>query len=330
MKCLICGQTSLENVDTNPSFTKGQVYRCKSCQVAITQPLPTARELLDFYQSGYYLKTVTQEKLDKRLSVSQQRALSQFKFIEQYLPKSKGIKKALDLGCSDGSLLFILDQHGFDVWGYEPDAQMAQFVNKKLSKGQDKVKNQMFPGDKIEKNTYDLICSSHLFEHIVDPITHLKQIKISLKSNGYLFMEIPNQYGRLKDFLCPGAKNLGHLYYYSPDSMERLLKNNGFEVIHLSTCGRNVKNVRNKYGKSSKKSNFNNFLLSFIKKLEKSKIIRKSFRKITNKLDKFYQFLSSRKTQKSNDKNHSIQSHYMTYWEGNEQGQWIRLLAKKN
>ncbi|MDJ0598251.1 MAG: class I SAM-dependent methyltransferase [Crocosphaera sp.] len=329
MNCLICGQTSLENVDKNPSFTKGQVYRCLSCQVAITHPLPTPKELLEFYQSGYYIKTVTQDKLDKRLSVSQQRALSQFKFIQQYLPQHKGIRKALDLGCSDGSLLLILDQHGFDVWGYEPDSQMAELVNKKLSKGQDRIRNQMFPGDQIEKNTYDLICSSHLFEHIVDPISHLDQIKMSLKTNGYLFMEIPNQYGRLKDFLCPGAKNLGHLYYYSPYSVEHLLKNNGLEVIHLTTCGRNVKTVRKKYGKSSRKIEFENFLLFPFNQFKTIEFIKKISQKIAKNIVRYNQTLLFQKTQEANNNSIKMQSHYTTYWKGDEQGQWIRLLAKK-
>ncbi|ACK64396.1 Methyltransferase type 12 [Rippkaea orientalis PCC 8801] len=324
MKCLICNLTSLRYVGQNPSFKKGKIYRCKQCQLAMTHPLPTVKELLEFYQSGYYIKTITKEAIEQRLLASQQRASSQFEFIRQYLPENTTLGKVLDLGCSDGSLLLLLDKHGFDVWGYEPDTQMAELANKRLSKDQEKVSNDMFPGKEVEKNTYDLICSSHLFEHIVDPITHLEQIRESLTVNGLLFMEIPNQYSRLKDFLCPGAQMLGHLYYYSPHSIKCILENHGFKVIYITTCGINIKNFRKPYGKSSIEIQIDNLIVSLLKIVSKGHLIKKLYDKIEKKVLQLNKLYLSKETT-----THEVQSPYTTYWEGNEQGNAIRLIAKK-
>ena len=287
----------------------------------MTYPLPTSQELLEFYESGFYIKTITKSAIDKRLSLGQVRASAQFEFIREFLPKKSNLGKALEIGCSDGSLLLLLEQYGFDVWGYEPDMKMAELANQRISKTQRKIKHDMFPGEELEENTYNFIGSSHVFEHIADPITHLGQIRISLKKDGILFMEVPNEYTRLRDFLCPGARILGHLYYYSPKSLETLLKNNGFEIVNLATCGKNVNQIKKIYGKSAKEIKIEKFLEP-IKKTIFSKIL---LDKISKKIIKKMENLQKRSLEI--DKN--INSPYNTYWSGDKQGQWIRVIAKK-
>lgn len=322
MKCLICEHKYLRKIDINPSFPKSEVYRCQKCQVAMTHPLPTSQELLKFYESGYYLKTITKSEIEKRLSISQLRASAQCEFISPFLPKNGNLGQALDIGCSDGSLLLLLEKYGFDVWGYEPDIKMAELANQRISKTQTKIKHDMFPGDQLEKDKYDLIVSSHLFEHIADPISHLQQLGISLKKDGILFMEVPNEYKRVKDFLAPGAKFLGHLYYYSPRSIEILLKNNGFEILSIATCGKNVNQIKKLHGKSAEEIKFDK-LMEPIRKIVLNnnywKIISK---KITNKVERI-----RKKILKTKDESQSNQ--YTTYWDGDQQGQWIRIIAKK-
>ncbi len=308
-------------INVNPSFPKSKVYRCKKCKLAMTYPLPTSQELLEFYESGYYIKTITKSAIEQRLSVSQSRASAQFEFMGQFLPETGNLGKALDIGCSDGSLLLLLEQYGFDVWGYEPDIKMAELANQRISKTQTKVKNDMFSGNQLEKNTYDFICSSHLFEHIADPITHLEEIRISLKKDGVLFMEVPNEYKIVKNFLRPKASFLGHLYYYSPQSLERILEDNGFEILNISTCGKNVNEIKNLHGKSAIEMQIDKILIPL-----KEKIFgKKNFQKISQKVNRKVENLR-RKIQKidSTDK-----SPYTTYWEGNQQGQWMRVIARK-
>ncbi|MDJ0729742.1 MAG: class I SAM-dependent methyltransferase [Crocosphaera sp.] len=289
----------------------------------MTYPLPTSQELLEFYESGFYIKTITKSAIDKRLSLGELRALAQFEFIRQFLPENGNLGKALEIGCSDGSLLLLLEQYGFDVWGYEPDMKMAELANQRISKTQRKIKHDMFPGEELEQNTYHFIGSSHVFEHIADPVTHLEQIRISLVKDGILFMEVPNEYRRLKDFLCPGARKLGHLYYYSPKSIEKLLKNNGFEIVNLATCGKNVNHVKKLYGKSSKEIKIDKLLEPIKERVFSNVFLDKLSKKVTKKIENL-----RRKLLESDSKNKKS-FHYTNYWHGNQQGQWIRIIAKK-
>lgn len=321
MKCLMRSECLSRYIDVNPSFPTSKVYRCKKCKLAMTYPLPTSQELLEFYESGYYIKTITKSAIEQRLSVSKSRASAQFEFMREFLPENGNLGKALDIGCSDGSLLLLLEKYGFDVWGYEPDIKMAELASQRLSKTQTKIKNDMFPGNQLEKNTYALICSSHLFEHIANPITHLEQISISLKKDGILFMEVPNEYKIVKSFLRPRASFLGHLYYYSPQSVEKILKNNGFEILNIATCGKKVNEIKNLHGKSATEMQIGKILMPIKKKVFEKHIMQKISKKINKIVEKLI-----KKIQKTDSR---YQSPYTTYWEGNQQGQWMRVIARK-
>ncbi len=252
MECFICGNKELKPLGKNLSFPKYQQYNCELCRVSMTCPIPPTQEILEFYQAGYYVRDDNPTNLEIRLKFSEQRAASQFQLIEKYLPRLEGLR-ALDVGCSEGALLLLLHKHGFHVTGYELDKRMVEFANTRISQKEKAVKNMFFEEDlQIEEGVYDLICSSNVFEHVKDPINHLKKLKKVLKKNGVLFMEIPNEYAmvvknwKINQTVYPtSATEQGHLFFYSTNSIAQLLKNNTFDVLITSTCGENMEKVFN-------------------------------------------------------------------------------------
>ena len=304
INCIICGNKKLKYIGNNSSFPEGKVYQCSKCQFALTEPLPTLNQLQEFYKPGFYIKDENLSGLKQRLGYSEQRALGQFKFIEKFFPKSANGLKALELGCSDGSLLLLLDKYGFDVVGYEPDIKMANLANERLGKQDNKVINQMFKEEDLKSEEYDLICSSHVLEHLANPIGHLTSIQKTLKKHGLLFLEIPNQY-YLDNFVGSNAKKNGHLYCYSPSSIEKIIIKNGFKVLSLKTCGKNVK--------EAKKQN------SIAKcTLKKESIVRKIKTKLNRNISARIKTIMNKREDNP----------FNTYWSNNkQQGQWIRIIA---
>jgi len=309
MKCLICHQLP-KYLNYNPSFPNSAIYECKKCQFAMTYPLPKSEKISEFYQNpNYYANYTNRNKFtqsEARFSMARRRALSQFDFIEQSLPDSSKDITALELGCADGSLLLLLEKYGFNVIGYEPDTTMANIARERLVNAGSQVFNQMIKEENLGTTSYDLICSSHVFEHLAYPIAHLDAIKKALKEDGLLFLEIPNQY-YLNNFVGDNAKKNGHLYFYSMKAIKNLLLTNGFKIISLTTCGKSVKEVRSK-DKSKKYLGGNAILKRF-----QNKILKK-FPQIMNKVNSI--------------ETTSRQDPFNTYW-GNQrqQGQWIRVLA---
>ncbi|MGK7955420.1 MAG: class I SAM-dependent methyltransferase [Crocosphaera sp.] len=302
-------------VGSHPCFEGCNVYISPEDELGFTEPLPSQKQILDFYKSGFYIKDDQLTGLESRLKFVQKRASAQYNFIASFLSKAK-VLDVLDIGCSEGSLLLLFSELGYNVTGYEPDVKMAVFARERLKTklATSQIINGMFGSEQNEQFKYDLICSSHLFEHIADPVSHLNILRKSLKNDGILFMEVPNQYTLgVRNCITPSifsqANSQGHLYFYSPKSIESILNKNGFEVLSLRTCGKNVKNVFAKQSAINLQKNpLFNLITGFMSKLEK-KLENKNFPVRTNK-------------------NKNLTPPFETYWEGKQSGQWIRLIAK--
>ncbi len=317
MKCSICGKTSLTYLGKNPSFPSSEIYQCDDCEFGLTVPLPTQEILLNFYKPGMYIRDDNLKALESRLLFSSLRAKSQFQFMQKFFPKVE-CPKALELGCSEGSLLLLLDQYGFNVTAYEPDARMAELANNRLNKKENKVINRMFEEDNLGHEQYDLIFSSHVLEHLTDPVSHIQAISKALTRDGILFLEVPNEFF-LEIFVNPIFKNNGHIYCYSPKSLRKILVKNNFNILYLRTCGKNVVDIN----KNLVKRDLNRLEYEIVKSI--SFMMKKIIYKL--QIDRYQAFscllnqlFAPQKLQ--NDP-------FMTYWPGHMQGQWIRLIAKK-
>jgi SAM-dependent methyltransferase len=324
MNCPLCNSYNLTLLGKNPTFIDSDIYDCRDCQLAFTHPLPTVEQLSKFYQPGFYDKSSIEEfkselsqHFSKTLSkyiinnknLFEHRPISQYKFIYPFLPDTQD-KTVLEIGCSSGSLLALLVENGFKVTGYEPDIKMALLASKRLDGPGNIIFSRMINSEDWKANSFDLICSSHVLEHISNPIEHLKLVKESLKKNGILFMEVPNEYSLginkvIDKNINPASAEQGHLFYYSPLSLEILLNSCGFDILSMKTCGQNVKNYFP--GKISPQRQIYNPLLVIPKIMSKLYEVYKSFTKVSA-ID-------------------SSESLFDSYYENDQEGVWIRVVA---
>jgi 2-polyprenyl-3-methyl-5-hydroxy-6-metoxy-1,4-benzoquinol methylase len=98
-------------------------------------------------------------------------------------------RKLLDVGCGPGTGLKAFQARGWEVMGVEPDPVRAKVGNKVN-------KINIFPG-KIEDftepdETFDVITLLHVLEHFHSPKDFLIHTIKKLKSNGYLYIEVPH------------------------------------------------------------------------------------------------------------------------------------------
>jgi 2-polyprenyl-3-methyl-5-hydroxy-6-metoxy-1,4-benzoquinol methylase len=100
-------------------------------------------------------------------------------------------KKAriLEIGCSSGELLLLLNKGGFkDVWGIDISKKAIALCKKKG------LKNVFcMDGGKLDlgKNKFDLIIASDVLEHIEDDTGAVKGWKSLLKNNGSMIIFVP-------------------------------------------------------------------------------------------------------------------------------------------
>ncbi len=245
------------------------------------------------------------------------RAEAQLQFVKSSIELGQ-LSTVLDIGCSEGCLLLEFQQVGCKVLGYEPDSRMAHFANQRLAQGEETVvKNELFSASNLAVESVDLVCSSHVLEHVSNPFSYLQEIQNVLSSSGFLFLEIPNQYDLsvekcINPEVFPSAPTQGHLYFYSPKSIKSLLESNGFEVLKIATCGRSVE--------------------GFFEQFKEPKLsrLRVFSRKIYSKLRKRIVFLNRLHSRYFNckDEKYDVKEIMNNYWQEDGRGQWIRLLAR--
>jgi SAM-dependent methyltransferase len=221
--CILCGGTSFTPVQLHQEFSDTRILRCETCNLQFTDPIPTA-EFLD----SLYAQTRWN---NKDIDVSATLPASQIRFIQQnvgsYLP-SYG--KVLDVGCSAGSLLKLFRHAGWNVVGLEPNEEAASHARDKF---QLNVQTGTLSTVTFQAQEFDLICLSHVLEHLEDPLFNLQVIRQILKKDGFLFVEVPNE-GQGK---CYGTTGY-HLFFLTPQTLSMLLHKAGFQPVSIVTSGR--------------------------------------------------------------------------------------------
>jgi SAM-dependent methyltransferase len=130
---------------------------------------------------------------------------------------------AIEIGCADGYLLRFLERHGYSkLIGVEPSlSESAKIGNIEFIKA--------FANGETNLSKVDLIFANAVFEHIEDINSVLQFVKNNLNKNGELFFAVPNAEAELVSG-DPALFIHEHVHYYTKDSINFLLANNGFKL----------------------------------------------------------------------------------------------------
>ena len=147
----------------------------------------------------------------------------------------------LDVGSGDGAFLAAVKQAGFPVTGVEICARAVEAATAETGA-------PVLVGDIVHDNIkipapVDVVVMHHVFEHLLQPNDYLRAIRAMLQPGGLFVFEIPQQFinpidlayralGRRRPF---DAYSLHHPYFYSVDSITRLLDVAGYRIISLRT-----------------------------------------------------------------------------------------------
>jgi len=252
--CLCCGKS----VYFLNHYSGYKFRKCKFCGYFEVYPKPDDSFLKQFYNSQ---KGFTQSEI----AVFPRRNEMIMELIKKYL---KGGGRCYEIGVGNGTFFKKLKQEGFDVKGC--DISSAAFKNKDVEIG--KFTNFNY------KRKYDLIYTSHVFEHLNNPEKTIKSIYRALKNKGYLLIAVPNEKSLTKSlgFIFTEFKDArfvnppGHLNFFNKKSLTIFLKRNEFKIIKVANYPVISSNLF--IGLISNCFNsYNRFFKIFIKKINKKK-----------------------------------------------------------
>lgn len=142
--------------------------------------------------------------------------------------------KLLEVGAADGSFVGEAERAGFEGHGVEPAPGLAERAR---ARGLD-VRTGFIESVELPAAEYDVVCAWHVLEHITQPHASIRRLREVISDDGFLFLETPNIESVRAKRDGPAWFHLdpeNHVGLYSPDQLERLLRDCGFELVDAST-----------------------------------------------------------------------------------------------
>jgi len=158
----------------------------------------------------------------------------------RYTPATEqGRGRLLDVGCGDGQSLEILADLGWTVSGVEVDPSAVAVAR---GRGLD-VHHGTLGEAGFADDTFDVVTSSHVIEHVHDPAEFLLQSRRVLRPGGRLLTVTPNARAMLLQ--RHGASWLPldpprHLLLFTAASLETLARRVGFREVGVRSTARAV------------------------------------------------------------------------------------------
>ncbi len=226
--CVFCGEelsvSVLKNI-TRKGITC-DVSECPKCQVAMTHPFPSDKQIADLYSTGNY-RTSAGTRFNSIVENLVYRAtVIKRKRIEKYAK----IGKIIDIGCGRGLFLDIMRRGGWDVVGLELNEETASYAQHmyglKVYTGEDAEKS-------LESESFDVVHFCGVLEHSKKPDILLSEAKRLLKSNGLLIILLPDF--RSFEFKL-GKENWlhldlpFHLFHFTEAGLSQILREKGFKI----------------------------------------------------------------------------------------------------
>ena len=203
---------------------------CARCGLIFVNPRPNEAWIADFYRNHYrelYEEVTTPTREYAERPIMTWKHTQAIQLVSAFLPDRGNL---LDIGAAEGTFLRLFRDE-FADWqlaGIEPNARFVEFAKEEY--GIDGIEVGLFPKDLENSENFDLIHTSHVLEHILDPLAFLAACRERLADRGLIYVEVPNALNFRKSHR---SAHIAHLFHYDPHSLHALLAKAGFEVLEL-------------------------------------------------------------------------------------------------
>ncbi len=229
VKCPVC---KTEKVRQFWRLENYSFQKCVYCGHVYQNPRPLSKDLEERYDEDYkQYEVVNADNFFNLMQLGLEDV--GFSKLEENLGNNK---KFLDIGCATGKLVKHLKDRGWESMGIEICKASASY-------GRDKLGIEILEGTleslKLPENSFDLVHSSHVIEHVPDPDVYLEEIHKITKPGGYCICVTPNIKSFQANFYREEWRSAiaDHVHLFSLDTLKRLMESKGFKILKTGTWG---------------------------------------------------------------------------------------------
>ncbi len=202
----------------------GAFRRCASCGLLFRDPMPTAQDLETLYKQSW---TAPGENINETGGTTDELAEIYAQRLVSSLGRTdlRGLR-ILEYGAGRGEFLVALSRRGAEVFALEPyGADLLLQKGLRVYSSVDEL-----PADL----KFDGIVTIDVVEHEFAAWRVLRELRKRLVGSGWIYVATPNPAGlnaRVRGARWREARKPGHLLFFPPRTLERVLQTAGFERL---------------------------------------------------------------------------------------------------
>ena len=255
--CPVCGHTSFEPqflapfphhsaterrafaLDEVVDVPTWRIVRCAGCTARYPNPYPSAAEIDRYYASQ---TEPSDWEWEHYVEVDQHERDHWAEFAARVTRLRSRPGRLLEIGCAAGWLLVGARDRGWDVRGIEASPKFSMYARERQGLDvhagtlADCRPGNAGPDEIADATPFDVIVSTDVLEHLVDPVEDLRIMRALLAPDGYLVIAT-------LDIGSLSARRYGndwrqivvsHIVYWTRPSIRVALDRAGFEVETIS------------------------------------------------------------------------------------------------
>jgi len=217
-----------------------EVIECKCCGFNHIIPIPTKKELDEFYFKKFYEQERKKNYFEKQeLQIEWWEKIFKERCIEfEKVIGKKG--KIIDVGCGPGFFLNFARSMGWDTIGIEPSLKASEYAKKRFNLHIINMDLEIIANNEIQN--VDVIYSHGVLEHMQNPKLFFEFSNETLNDEGIIFISVANDYNPFQRIFKNEKKVHSwwlvppeHINYFNVESAKSLITDCGFELISLKT-----------------------------------------------------------------------------------------------
>lgn len=230
--CPVCGSTdagflfhhTLTLIEGHPLPNEYKLAICRCCGLGYQQNVGEKTAYDKYYKhlSKYATSFSPLTEADKFSSLAT--------VLQRFFPNKQ--TSILDVGCGAGAFLAKLQQIGYtNLSGMDPNPLCVETVSRSL--GID-VRTGILSAPPFPLASFDLVISTGVLEHLVDPAHDLYSFSKLLALGGAVFVVVPDA-SRYVDFLDAPFQdfNIEHINHFSLKTLDTLFAKQGWSSVAL-------------------------------------------------------------------------------------------------